>query len=162
MGKDQFFHEKNYKVGGLAGHKVYEISAWTEPSPWRWHASDRFNLMEGIYDGPYGNPPAFQSADQTYGNQQAAQGAPAPNEMIHGVSHQRLVFFDRHAAMWIVVDRMNSADAHEYDQTWLLPITPSGTPVFDPKTITTDASQKMIRTDAKDFLSWNANAKPRG
>jgi hypothetical protein len=158
-GKDQFFHEKIYKVPDPESHKTYQVSAWTDPSPWRWHASDRFNLMEGIYSGAYGNPPPFVSADQTYGNQQAEQGAPAANDMIHGVTHQRLVFYDRHEGLWIVVDRMNSADSHTYDQKWFMPILPFG-PGFDPKDITTDVAQKTIRTDKATYLTTSAAVKP--
>ena len=159
-GKDQFFHETIYKVPPPCSHKTYQVSAWTDPAPWRWHSSDRFNLMEGIYQGAYGNPPPFVSADQTYGNQQGDQGAPPAKEMIHGVSHQRLVLYDRHAGLWIVVDRMNSADSHTYDQAWLLPITPAGAPVFDPADITADAAKKTIRTDAKNFQPPTQFTKP--
>jgi len=52
-GLEQDFHVGVYRVPSPAGHKTHQVSAWTEPGPWRWHASDAFHVMEGIYAGPY-------------------------------------------------------------------------------------------------------------
>jgi len=153
--KNQFFHEGLYKVGAPAEHKVYQISAWTDPAPWRWLASDRFNVMEGIYRGAYGNPDGGPSKVGAYGAEEAAQGAPRSSDMIHGVTHQRLVFFDRATGIWIVVDRVNSDATHEFEQDWMLPIIPAAAAAFDPKEITADAAQKTIRTDTDTYRSPN-------
>jgi len=129
-GRQQFFHAGVYKAPDALAHKVYLVSAWTEPAPWRWHASDRFNLMEGVYAGGFAN------------------GAyPMPlAETLRGVTHQRLVFFARAHGLWIVADRLRTADRHEYEQTWLLPIKPSSHHAFEPDEIQLDAAGRTIRT----------------
>jgi hypothetical protein len=43
------------KTGWPTAHRGELIPSWTDPAPWRWHASDQFNLMEGIYSGAYSN-----------------------------------------------------------------------------------------------------------
>ncbi len=56
----QQFHARVYSVPDPSGHKTTQVSAWTEPAPWRWHASEHFNLMEGVYAGPYGDRGQFR------------------------------------------------------------------------------------------------------
>ncbi len=60
------------KTNWPTGHRGDLVGAWTEPAPWRWHASDNFNLMEGVYSGVYAND---------FHNRQ---------DFIDDVSHQRL------------------------------------------------------------------------
>jgi hypothetical protein len=149
-GLNQFFHAKYgiYKVPGAGGHKVYLTSAWTEPAPWRWHASEHFNLMEGIYDGPYAELPKSTGVQRTYGPEEGAQITLALDQTLQGVRHQRLVLVARAAGLWIVTDRMQAAGSHEYEQVWMLPMLPGPYPAFEPDQIHTDVSGKRIFTRA--------------
>lgn len=159
-GKNQFFHEGVYKVGRPEDHKVYQVSAWTEPSPWRWHESQNFNLMEGVYKGPFGNPeiptPATVGA---YGAEESEQGAPKKNAMTRDVAHQRLVLFDRSSDIWIVADRMATTSAHEFTQQWMIPISPAANAAFKPEEISIDEKKKVIRTECDEFVAAKENAK---
>lgn len=130
-GKNQFFHAGYYKVPPPANHKSWLISAWTEPSPWRWHSSDNFNLMEGIYDGAW---------DNSYTTKALAS-------CLQGIEHQRLVHYVREANVWIITDRMTTGSTErEYDQVWRLPLKPSAYNAFLEKDIVVNPKTKSIKT----------------
>lgn len=161
-GKNQFFHAGLYKVGPPAEHKVYQISAWTDPAPWRWHDSENFGLMEGIYQGVYGNPDKPEPAKVgLYGKEEVTDGAPKTNDLISDVTHQRLVFFDRHTGLWILVDRLSAGSSHDFEQVWMLPLAPGGAAAFEGKDIKTDVGQKTIRTDAETYLTQAMAKMPK-
>jgi len=146
----EFFNEGVYKVQGLPAHKVYEVSAWTDPSPFRWHSSDNFNLMEGVYSGPY--------ADE---NTKPGPGAPPlPTDKTHfgmiprgygitDVSHDRLAMEVRKEKLWIITDRLTTPAAHEYTLDWMLPAAPSALPAFDPSQVAVDAKTRSVVTHAE-------------
>lgn len=151
-GKNQYFHDGIYKVGEPSSHKTYQVSAWTDPAPWRWHDSANFSLMEGIYQGAYGNPPPpAKPKIGAYGAEEASVGAPEKDSMIRDVTHQRLVVFDRATGLWIVVDRLTGPTNHEFKQVWMIPLTPASAPAFEPGQIAVEAATKTIRTDADTF-----------
>ena len=130
-GHEQFFHAGIYKVGKPSPHKVYEVSAWTEPANWRWHSSESFNLMEGIYKGPYADPPDSPSIIGPYGLDQS-QGNTRPLEgTIQDFTHQRLVLYMHGANLWIITDRMLTQASHQYVQKWQIPITPAAHTAFE-------------------------------
>ena len=139
-GKNQFFHAGIYKVPAPAAHKVFQVSAWLDPAPWRWHASERFNLMEGVYAGPYGE----------LSDQPVLPGTMTLDQTIRGVTHQRLVFYARAAKLWIVTDRMLSAGSHSYEQAWHLPLLPSPSAAFKPEDIVIDHENRRIMTTAAE------------
>jgi len=145
-GLDQFFHAGIYKVQQPAAHKVYQICAWTNPAPWRWLASDRFNVMEGIYAGPYADITGRASQAFQYGRDESMQGELTLDHTVRGITHQRLVQFVRGARLWIVTDRLRAEKSHEYSQVWRLPITPAKFPVFAPAEIHVDQSSQSIVT----------------
>ncbi len=147
-GRSQFFHAGVYKVQPPAAHKVFQINAWDQPADWRWHASDRFNLMEGVYAGSYGNLKDAESEPGPYGQDDSAQGTMRVAQTIRGVTHQRLALYLRGPKLWIVTDRMLSDRAHDYEQAWYLPIQP-GPPAFAPEQISVDAEKRMISTHAE-------------
>ena len=145
----EFFSEGVYKVQGLPNHKVYEVSAWTDPSPFRWHSSDNFNLMEGVYSGPY--------ADEK--SKPAPDSAPLPTDRTHygmiprgygiqDVSHQRLAMEVRKEKFWIVTDRITSPAAHSYQLDWILPASPGGVAAYDPAQVKIDDKAHSIVTQA--------------
>lgn len=147
-GLDQFFHAGVYKVQPPAAHKVYQVSAWTEPAPWRWHASERFNLMEGVYAGPYGRLPDPKMVSGPYGADESMQGTLPLEQTLRGIEHQRLVHYVRGAGLWIVTDRMTSAQSHRYEQLWYLPVRPPGYAPFAPTDIEVIAAAKRVATHA--------------
>jgi hypothetical protein len=95
--------------------------AWTDPAPWRWHASPRFDLSEGIYAGPYA-------------------------KAIAGVSHGRVVLNVRQAGLWIVLDRVRGAAPHAYTLDWYLPIATGRDLVFTLDQIAIDQAHASIIT----------------
>ncbi len=146
-GKNQFFHAGYYKVGEPAAHKVYQISAWTEPSPWRWHASGNFNLMEGVYSGPYSAPDVKSSVDGKYGLDESKESGKADSGGLQrDVKHQRLVQYVRAAKLWIVTDRMLTDKEHAYDQIWRIATKPCDIPSFNESDIKIDSAAKTIIT----------------
>ncbi|MFA6293486.1 MAG: FN3 associated domain-containing protein, partial [Victivallales bacterium] len=147
-GKNQFFHAGYYKVEDPARHKVYQVSAWLEPSPWRWHASSNFNLMEGVYAGPWANqqdaPPKIGPDGKTLG---AQPNMPVKNTL-QGITHQRMVQYVRAANLWIVTDRMLADKPHDYEQVWRIATKPCDIPTFNEGDIKINAAAKTIITQA--------------
>jgi hypothetical protein len=152
-GQQQFFHAGIYKVPPPAGHKVFQVSAWTQPAPWRWLSSPRFSLMEGVYSGPYGNLGTKPRVSGPYGLDDSLQGTMPLADTLRGITHQRLVFYARRERLWIVADRMLSIGTHAYTQYWRLPIKPTTTFAFQDSDIHVDASHHRIFTDATDTTS---------
>lgn len=160
-GKNQFFHAGLYKVPVPAGHKVYQVSAWLDPAPWRWHASDRFNLMEGVYGGPWANPKDAPKVIGADGKDERIEGTMPLESTLRGVTHQRLVLYARAAKLWIVTDRTLAQGEHTYEQLWYLPTVPSPEPAFNPADITVDAAQCRITTSApRQAVDKKAGGKP--
>jgi hypothetical protein len=116
------------KTAWPTGHRGDLISDWQEPSPWRWHASERFNLMEGVYSGVYAND--FYNR----------------KDFLDDVSHQRLALYSRRAGLWVLTDRMTTPKPHEYEQIWWLPLGKKEAFAFAPGEITVDAAAKTIKT----------------
>ncbi|MEI6168975.1 MAG: chitobiase/beta-hexosaminidase C-terminal domain-containing protein [bacterium] len=121
-GRQQFFHAGLYKVSGLSAHKVFQVSAWTEPSPFRWHASEHLNLMEGVYAGPWGNINDAKAVKPNIGTDASMQGTMPLDQTLRGITHQRLAMYVRGAKLWIITDRMLGIGSHKYVQNWLLPL----------------------------------------
>ncbi|MDB5289567.1 MAG: glycoside hydrolase family 92, partial [Phycisphaerales bacterium] len=123
------------------GHRGDLIREWTEPSPFRWHASDRYNLMEGVYAGPYAND--FHNR----------------KEFIDDVSHQRVALYARQAGLWILTDRMLTERKHDYEQLWYLPVKRKAEAAgFKPEEIVVDAASKSVktrRTGSDKWWSWD-------
>jgi len=127
-GHQQNFHAGIHKVAPPSDHKTYQVSAWDQPADWRWHASERFNLMEGVYDGHYGGG----------------------NDRFTGVTHQRLALYLRASGIWVVADVMQSDQPRTYEMTWMLPQLPEfegNMPAFQPDDIHIDELQSRIYTD---------------
>lgn len=102
--------------GGKTEFLVYDDGM---PGRGLWHASERFGLMEGIYEGAYeetGNRvhwSPFKSGGFAIPLQSV--GKPAVTDVLQ---HSRRVFFLRPPGIWIVVDRMTSDVAHQYEQNY--------------------------------------------
>ena len=160
-GKDQFFHAKYdiYKVPDPANHKTYMVSAWLEPAPWRWHASADFNLMEGIYDGPYGSVEKV-SIVGNYGPEEARQATLTTEEATHGLTHQRLALYAREPRLWILVDRLQAQQPHAYEQLWWIPTSPGGNVAFATNEILVDAAARSIYTVATSNQPSDRNRQP--
>jgi hypothetical protein len=139
--KRQAFDFNVYVTSWPSGHKGQMVSAWTEPSPWRWHSSDSFNLMEGVYAGPYAN----NNRDR--------------KDFLDDVSHQRLALFARKAGLWILTDRLTTPKKHDYEQIWWLPLKKKEFGGFKPEEIVTDDASKNVktrRTGTDKYWSWDA------
>jgi len=135
------------KTGWPTSHRGELIRSWTDPAPWRWHASDQFNLMEGIYSGAYSNE--FEKRD----------------EAVKHVAHQRLVTFARHAGLWIITDRMLTGGKHAYEQKWWLTLrhkeNDRGYGGFDHDGLVLDAAGKSLKTK-RTRTDWRDADVPGG
>lgn len=132
-------------------HRGDMIREWTEPSPWRWHASEHFDLMEGVFSGVYAN----NFHDRT--------------DFVDDVAHQRVALHARKAGLWILTDRMTTPKPHDYEQLWWLPLKRRDFPAFTPEQIVIDPKAKTIKTtrtgtdkrwswdDLRDFVVGNVN-----
>lgn len=160
-GKDQFFHAKYgiYKVPDPANHKTYMVAAWLEPAQWRWHASPDFNLMEGVYDGPYGSVEKV-SIVGNYGPEEARQATISAEESVQGITHQRLALYAREPRIWILVDRMNARQGHTYEQLWWIPTSPGGNAAFATNEIVINPSVQSIYTVATSNQPSDRNRQP--
>ncbi len=158
-GKNQFFHAGIYKVGPVAPHKVYQVDAWLKPANYRWHSSDSYNLMEGVYSGPYGELAFRPSVLAQIGTDESAQTTLRLDQTIRGVTHQRLAIYVRAHKLWVITDRILSAAPHTYEQVWFLPVTPSPLAAFDPADIHIDGPHQRISTSATTF-TFNGKSTP--
>jgi hypothetical protein len=155
-GRNQFFHVGVYKVPPPEDHKAYQVNAWWQPANWRWHASENFNLMEGVYSGAWTNPGNAQSTEGPHGTDQSQTDTLPANAGAQGISHQRFAMYVRDAKLWIITDRMRATGAHQYAQQWIIPLRPQGdvrpaalrVPLaFDASKITLDEGAKKIATN---------------
>ena len=129
-GMNQFFHAGFYKVKVPASHKTWQVRAWEKPLNTRWHSSENFNLMEGIYSGSWSNTTNPLPVEKCF------------NDAVHN----RKALYDREMDFWIVIDDLISDQKNTYTQTWMIPVTPSKQKVFDSKDIKVENNE--IYTDS--------------
>ncbi len=135
--KRQCFDFNVYTTSWPSGHRGQGVSAWTEPSPWRWHASDSFNLIEGVYSGVYSN------------------NARDRKDFIDDIAHQRLAMYARGAGLWIITDRIQTAKKHDYEQLWWLPVKKKKEfGGFKPEEIVIDGLARTIKTTRTGTDTW--------
>lgn len=134
-GKRQFFDYDAHTAAWPAAHRGGTV-AWSEPAPWRWHASADFDLMEGVYSGPYAN----DNRD--------------PAGRLDGVSHQRLALHARRARLWVITDRLRAAGRHDYEQLWYFPLKKKELAGFAPGEVETDPAARTIKTRRKGTDAW--------
>lgn len=103
---DGRFQQRSYGCLSL-GHKRLTPPPSDSPNPYRWHNSERYDLVEGIYDGAYNSSP-----DRTL------DVVSANKTLIKDVTFQRWVQFLRRHGLWIVTDRIASPAAHAYTESW--------------------------------------------
>jgi len=159
-GWEQFKHAGVAHSSGLKHHKGFGI-AYIDPQPadWRSHSSGQFDFAEGVYSGPYGE---FADDHHDKGAFSAEFLAERARGVITGISHQRQIFFIKDPGLWVVVDRLKSAEPHQYSLDWQLPVVPIrqfegkraprfGGKSFTPETIAIDAngSQSVITAGAE-------------
>jgi hypothetical protein len=89
------------------GHKLLTPPVSDSPNPFRWHNSERYDLVEGIYDGAYNSS-----------NDGILDLVSANKTLIKDVTFQRWVQFLRRHGLWIVTDRIASPASHAYAQRW--------------------------------------------
>ena len=147
-GLPQDFHAGTTRVPAIAGHKMIPTVAWTEPGYWRWHASDRFNLMEGIYQGPYAKTDSLLLKAPEVPVTMQRGGAPL-DQALRGIRHQRWVQFVRDARLWIVTDRMRGTGEHTYTQSWYLPLKPGSNNAFTEEEIEVSPEARRVRTTSQ-------------
>lgn len=147
-GLPQDFHAGLPRVPAIARHKMIPAAAWTEPGYWRWHASDHFNLMEGVYEGPYAKTDSLQLNAPEVPVSMMRGGAPL-DQALRGIRHQRWVQFVRDARLWIVTDRMRGKSEHAYTQSWYLPLKPGGDHAFTEQEIEVSPEARRVRTTSQ-------------
>jgi|GEM_PF-3022635 len=98
LGEGSSLKVNTVMVDGQSQAEIKTPAAVGQPDPiaTRWHASPRFDLMEGYYDLGYSG---------------------------QKVTHRRFVIFVRDMGFWIVTDIMQNDDGkeHSYTQNWNLP-----------------------------------------
>jgi hypothetical protein len=147
-GLPQDFLTGTARVPSIARHKMTPTVAWTEPGYWRWHASDHFNLMEGIYEGPYAKTDSLNlRAPEAPVSMQVGGGR--FEDALLGIRHQRWVQFVRDARLWIVTDRMRGSGEHTYTQYWYLPLKPGGDHAFTEAEIEVSPVDRRVRTKSE-------------
>jgi hypothetical protein len=147
-GLPQDFHAGLPRVPAIARHKMIPSVAWTEPGYWRWHASDYFNFMEGIYEGPYAKTDSLQLNAPEVPVTMMSGGGRLEDALL-GIRHQRWVQFVRDARLWIVTDRMRGKDEHTYTQSWYLPLKPGGDHAFTEEEIEVSPADRRVRTTSQ-------------
>jgi len=143
-GKNQFFHAGTPQWG----HRGYLMEVTPIPAARRWLTSPRFDVAEGIYNGPYGDLPNLHAnrdfVEETRDRADAL--VKAKEACITGVQHQRWLFAVRGAGLWVIADRMKSDKPHTYSQVWPFPSGESKYPVFRETEIGTDDNKQVIAT----------------
>lgn len=119
-GREQFSNVGIGNPGINKNHKGFGV-AYVDPLPpeWRSHSSRSFDLVEGLYDRPYGD---FVDDHHDLKDYRVDFLAERARGVITGVSHQRQVFFVKDPGLWIVVDRLRSREPHRYTLDWRLPL----------------------------------------
>ena len=146
-------HETPLRVDGFgqdsrhglpfSGHIGYMLAppAHPEPTPARWHSSERFDFAEGIYDGRFGESGAHVLSH--------LRGETAPAG-VTDVTHTRQIFHLKEHGLWMIVDRLETPGTHEYEQKWMLhvPERDGHGPIhgFTEEQIEVDAEGAVIRT----------------
>ena len=159
-GLQQDFHAGLARVPMIAGHKMIPVAAWTEPATWRWHASDRFNLMEGIYAGPYAKPNSVTLA-APHVPVTMQRGSVPLDQTLRGIRHQRWVHFLRAPRLWIVTDRLRGEGEHAFAQHWHVPLEPGSDRAFAENEIEVDAKTRRIRTTANSATVLRGEEVPK-
>lgn len=111
------------------GHRgaMLTTSVYQTPPAWRWHDSPQFTVAEGVYAGNFGK-----------------------EKKLDDVRHQRLVHFARDAGVWIVTDRLQSPQTHEYTLDWRFGIKPGDERDFTADQVTVPANSSVIKTARAD------------
>jgi hypothetical protein len=119
-------------------HAAHSKPDFSRPIEARWHASERFDVAEGIFDSAYGG--------WNFRTGQVSKTA------VDDVKHVRQLIFVRNLGVWVVTDRLFSETPHQYTQSWCLG------PEFTPETIKLDAGNRAAATDetsgANVALRW--------
>jgi len=121
-GLEQFAHAGLGHGGVGKGHKGFTVG-YLDPQPpaWRAHSSARFDLAEGVYEGPYGESVDDHHDDLVYTVAFLAERA---RTALTGIRHHRQVIFAKEPGVWIVVDRLQSSQPRDYSLDWFLPVAP--------------------------------------
>lgn len=138
-GIQQFFHAGLYGYPEGAGHKAWLQRSWREPHDTRWHSDPYMNIMEGFYNGPFGN-----------------FSAPVPLERTEqDWSHRRLVFYAREANIWAVADRVKAPGDHTFTLRWRLPAAPADGSwnVYEEDDLIWNPEEGLLRTVKDDAVN---------
>ena len=133
------------------GHKLLTPPVSDSPNPFRWHNSERYDLVEGIYDGAYNSS-----------NDGILDLVSANKTLIKDVTFQRWVQFLRRHGLWIVTDRIASPATHAYTQRWDF-VVPADQVHCDPKqqTVETQVEKACVKMQqfTHDSLSYEVKTK---
>jgi hypothetical protein len=153
-GQEQFFHAGIANAPSPMGHKGFMLS-WPDPEPgaYRWHSSERFDLAEGIYRGPYGFAVDDHHDQKNFPLDVQAQAAAVT---INDVTHQRVLQMIKRHGLWIMTDRVTSPQPHRYTQDLRLPLEPAAKPAFlafSREQVEIDAGRRTIRTRKPESIN---------
>ena len=141
---DGRFQQNSYSFVTF-GHKLLTPPLSDSPNPYRWHNSERYDLVEGIYDG------AYNSSERT-----TLDLASANKTLIKDVTYQRWVQFLRRHGLWIVTDRIASPATHAYTQNWDF-VVPADQVHCDPQQQTVEAKVEKAAVKLQQFTHDSLN-----
>lgn len=126
----------------------------------RWHTSDAFDVAEGMYEGVYeerktGRPywsPFQMGGEMKMDYRLRSMGKPAVTDV---ECHTRQVIYIRNPEAWVVIDRITSKAAHQYEAPFEI-LTPLKKSVFEKKAWT-DKEGVSVDPEAKVVRSINAD-----
>ncbi|MEI6645910.1 MAG: GDSL-type esterase/lipase family protein [bacterium] len=148
--------------GGVGkSHKGFTVG-YLDPQPpaWRAHSSTWIDLAEGIYEGPYGESGDDHHDDGVF---TVAFLADRARSVLVGIRHHRQVIFVKDPGVWIVVDRLQSTQPHDYSLDWFMPVAPVRE--FEGKrkgrySGKTFAPDKVVFDDAQQMLTAAGDGMP--
>lgn len=138
----------NYK-GFMPGGKTSNICyAEREPSPNRWHTSDRFDFGEAVYEGIYQNV-SVNSWKLLYSRE------PSFGPIMENIRSNRQVFQVRGARLFIFADTIHFQDAQANDNTFEVPLTLMLSTLKSGATAPFSNQQSRIDAPAKTLTTQN-------
>ncbi len=151
----------HFKCVDNTGGKT-EFLVWSDglPTKGRWHSSEAFDVAEGMYEGVYeerktGRPywsPFQMGGEMKMDYRLRSMGKPAVTDVER---HTRQVIYIRNPEAWVVIDRITSKAAHQYEAPFEI-LTPLKKSVFEKKEWT-DKEGVSVDPEAKVVRSLNAD-----
>lgn len=122
-------------------------SAPKMPIQSRWHTSENFDYVDGLFGEGY------------KGGLEYAQAS-----LVKGIQHLRKVVFVRSLRLWMVIDTMKVSDAHRYTQVWKFAAAKNGlaVPGFTKEQVVLRPESHLIATEDQAVNAVNISLQQFG